>query len=36
MILKLGLGFFNASSAQFENIQLLNIGPPFRAEEGIG
>ena len=36
MILKLGLGFFNTSSAQFENIQLLNIGPPFRAEEGVG
>ena len=37
MILKLGLVFFfNISSAQSENIQLLNIGPPFRTEEGVG
>ena len=36
MILKLGLGFFNTSGDQFENMHLLNIGPPFRAEEGIG
>lgn len=36
MILKLGLVFFNTSSAQFEIIELLNIGLPLKTEEGIG